>query len=85
MHFEATLSGEHLLTNMTLELLDARVRLDMSCQCTLHSKCSKALGTFVGLFMSVDAYVTNQITRFLELLGTICTLMPSHAIDLHKQ
>ena len=74
--------GEELVTNITFKMLDARMCTDVSCESALHGKRSETLVTFVRLLMGVDTYMAHQVAWFLELFGTIGTLVPSYSTHL---
>ena len=82
VNFETTMCREELVTNITFKMLDARMSSDMSCESALHGKCSETLVTFVRLLVGVDTYMADQVAWFLELFGTIGTLVPSYSTHL---
>ena len=73
---------EELVTNITFKMLDARMSPDVSGESALHSKRSETLVTFVWLLVGVDTYMAHQVTWFLELFGTVGTLVPSYSTHL---
>ena len=75
---------EELVTNITFKMLDAGMCTDVSCESALHSKRSETLVTFIRLLVGVDAYMAHEVTWFLELFGTVCTLVPSYSTHLKK-
>ena len=85
VNLETAVGGEGLLTDVALEVLDARVRLDVRRQRALDGERAEALRALVGLFVGVHAHVTYQIGRLLELFGAVRALMPAHAVHLQRQ
>ena len=83
--FETAVGGEGLLTDVALEVLDARVRLDVRRQRALDGKRAEALRALVGLFVRVYAHVTYEVGRLLELFGAVRALVPAHAVHLQRQ
>ena len=84
MDLETALCREHLITCATSVVLHTCVGLYVGRQRAFHGERTETLRALVGFLMSVNPDVPNQITRFLELFTTICTLMPSHTIHLEK-
>ena len=85
VNFQTAVCRERLLADVTLEVLDARVRLDVRRQRALHGKRAETLRTLVGLLMRVHAHVTYEIGRLLELLRAVRALMPTHAVHLNHE
>ena len=83
--FETAVGGEGLLTDVALEVLDARVRLDVRRQRALDGERAEALRALVGLFVRVHAHVTYEVGRLLELFGAVRALMPAYAVHLQRQ
>lgn len=82
VNLHAAGGGEALETTLALEGLDARVRLHVGGESTLHSEGPEALLALEGLFVGVDADVTHQVARLLELLGAVWAAVPAHTILL---
>ena len=85
VNLETALCREWLVADITWEVLDARVRLQVSGQRALDGERAEALRALVGLFVGVHAHVTYQIGRLLELFGAVRALMPAYAVHLQRQ
>ena len=79
---ETALCREHLVAHLTLELLQPHVRLDVRRQRALDGERPEALATLVGLLVGVDADVTHEVARLLELLRAVGALVPADAVHL---
>ena len=79
---ETALCREWLVADITWEVLDARVRLQMSGQSALDGERAETLRALEGLVVRVDARMADQVGRFLELLRAVSALMQLHARNL---
>ena len=82
MHLEAALGREHLIADLTLELLQAHVCLDVRRQRALDGERPEALATLVGLLVRVDTDVTHEVARLLEFLRAVRALVPPDTVHL---
>lgn len=80
VYFHAARSGEALQTALTLEGLDARVRLHVCGEGALHGKSSEALFALERFLVGVDAYVSNEVAGLLKLLGAVGAPVPANPI-----
>ena len=84
MYFQTSMGREVFVTYTTFVWFKSSVCAYVWVKSTLHSEGTKTLYTLVGFLVWVDTSVSDQITRLLELLGTVGTLMPGHIPNLYN-
>jgi len=85
VHLETAMGSKLLLTDITGVELHARVCAQMGRKGALDCECPETVCTLVGLLVGVDASVSHQVTRLLELLRADGTPVPHLTSILPQQ
>lgn len=70
MDFETPFGSEHRIAHMAVEVLLARMSLQMTIKSGFHREALVALRTLERLLACVDSCMPNQVTWLLETLWT---------------